>query len=127
MENRRILTKTLATLGTVLVWIPLLFTVVTSVIERIYPTSFGGFRTILMPAELFPIAFWCPLALWRPQRAHSKQKTYWLGFGAAVVFLIAVTSCYSQRTFRGTIEPTGWAWALASLRSSLFTYAIEIV
>ena len=73
MENRRILTKTLATLGTVLVWIPLLFTVVTSVIRTI-STHILRFD-YLMPAELFPIALvGALLLLWAAQRAHSKQN-----------------------------------------------------
>ncbi|HHV36056.1 MAG TPA: hypothetical protein GXX59_10900, partial [Syntrophomonadaceae bacterium] len=54
MQNRGVLTKVLAVAGTVLVWIPILFTIITAVIGTIYARRVRF--DFLMPAELFPIA-----------------------------------------------------------------------
>ena len=54
MERRNLLTKILAVAGAVLVWFPILFTLLTSVVGSI---SAGVFLCdYLMPAELFPVA-----------------------------------------------------------------------
>jgi hypothetical protein len=54
MEKKDVLTKILAIVGTVLVWIPILAPVVFSVIRFIAQRRFRF--DYLMPAELFPAA-----------------------------------------------------------------------
>ena len=71
MDRKGALTRLLAVVGTVLVWIPILFTILTSVVGTV---SSGMFRfDYLMPAELFPFAFvGALLLLWAAQRARAR-------------------------------------------------------
>ncbi|HHY62453.1 MAG TPA: hypothetical protein GYA11_05645, partial [Firmicutes bacterium] len=73
MDRKDVLTRILAILGTVLVWTPILFTVLTSIVGTISSRVFRF--DYLMPAELFPIAFvGALLLLWAARRAKSHQK-----------------------------------------------------
>ena len=78
MDNKGVLTKVLAMVGTILVWIPILFTILTSVIGTM---STNVFRfDYLMPAELFPVALVGNLLLlWAAQRARYQRKL--IGWG----------------------------------------------
>ena len=124
MENKGVLTKVLAIAGTVLAWIPILFTILTSIIGTI---SYRAFRLdYLMPAELFPAALIGGLLLiWASHRARSQRKLIGWGFGAAAVFLIsgqiiAVISGLAS----GSIEPTGWVWELVVASIVLYSLAL---
>ncbi|MEA4882940.1 MAG: hypothetical protein VB144_04600 [Clostridia bacterium] len=124
MDRKGILTRLLAVVGTVLVWIPILFAVLTSIVVTI---SRGAFRfDYLMPAELFPIAFvGALLLLWAARRARSHQKLIGWGFGGAVAFLgggqlYAVVSGLAS----GATEPTGWVWALVIASIALYSLAL---
>ncbi|HPE16719.1 MAG TPA: hypothetical protein PK597_07180 [Oscillospiraceae bacterium] len=54
MERRNLLTKIIAVAGAVLVWFPIAFTLLTSVVGTIADRAFR--LDYLMPAELFPVA-----------------------------------------------------------------------
>ena len=124
MEQKDVFTKVLAVAGTVLVWIPILFTIITAVIgtirDRVLRFDF------LMPAELFPVALvGALLLLWAAQRARSQRKLIRWGLVAMVVFLfggqaIAIVSGLAS----GAVEPTGWPWALAIASIALYTLAL---
>ncbi|MDD4261801.1 MAG: hypothetical protein ACOX7N_10990 [Lawsonibacter sp.] len=124
MEQKDVFTKVLAVAGTVLVWIPILFTIITAVIgtirDRVLRFDF------LMPAELFPVALvGALLLLWAAQRARSQRKLIRWGLVAMVVFLfggqaIAIVSGLAS----GAVEPTGWPWALAISSIALYTLAL---
>lgn len=124
MEKKDVFTKVLAVAGTVLVWIPILFTIITAVIgtirDRVLRFDF------LMPAELFPVALvGALLLLWAAQRARSQRKLIRWGLVAMVVFLfggqaIAIVSGLAS----GAVEPTGWPWALAISSIALYTLAL---
>ncbi len=124
MEDKGVLTKVLAWAGTVLVWIPILFTIATSVIGTI---SSGMLRfDWLMPAELFPVALvGALLLLWAAKRARSQRRLIGWGLVAMVVFLIGgqalavVTGLAS-----GAVEPTGWPWALVVASIGLYSLAL---
>lgn len=124
MENKGILTKVLAILGTVLIWIPILFMIITSVIGTIYSKIFRF--DYLIPAELFPaVLLGALLLLWASRRAHSQQKLIGWGLFAAVVFLfgaqgIAVISGLAS----GAIEPTGWIFALVIALIALYSLTV---
>ncbi|MFA7077802.1 MAG: hypothetical protein WC147_05225 [Syntrophomonas sp.] len=110
--------------GTVLTWIPILFTVIISVIGTI------SARTLrfdyLMPAELFPVVLaGTLLLLWAALRAHSHQKLIGWGLVATVVFLVggqvfAVISGLAS----GAVEPTGWSWSLVVASIALYSLAL---
>ena len=124
MENRGVLTKVLAWVGTVLVWFPILFTIATSAIGTISSRMLR--LDWLMPAEFFPVALvGALLLLWAAQRARSQQKLIGWGLGAAVVFLIggqalAVVSGLAS----GAVGPTGSAWALVVTSIALYSLAL---
>jgi len=124
MDRRGVLTRLLAIVGTVLVWIPILFTVLTSIAGTISSRVFRF--DYLMPAELFPVAFvGALLLLWAALRARSHQQLIGWGLGGAVVFLgggqlYAVASGLAS----GATEPTGWPWALVIASIALYSLAL---
>jgi hypothetical protein len=125
MNRKQTLTKALAVLGTVIVWLPLLA-----------PFAFGalafstkrGFRfDYLMPAELFPVVMLGGgLLFWAALRAHSRRGLIGGGLAAAAALLVGgqalavVTGLAS-----GAIEPAGWPWVL--VLASLGLYALSLV
>ena len=118
------LTRILAVAGTILVWAPIVFTVVTAVIGTISDHRLRF--DYLMPAELFPVALaGSLLLLWSALRVRSMQKLIGWGLGAAIFFLIsgqaiAVVSGLAS----GAIEPTGWVWILALTCIALYSLAL---
>jgi hypothetical protein len=124
MDNKASVTKLLAVAGTVLAWIPILFTILTSVVG----TARSGTPRFdyLMPAELFPIALvGALLLLLAARRAHSHLRPIRWSFGAAVAFIvggqaIAVVSGLAS----GAIEPSGWIWAVVIASIALFSLAL---
>jgi len=112
MLRNETLTKVLAGLGTVLVWIPIVATVLTSVVGSIQA---GVFRLdYLMPAELGLFAFaGGGVLLWAAIRAHSRQRAIGWGIGGMAVLLVGsqllavITGLAS-----GEHEPSGWRWAM---------------
>lgn len=89
MKNRNILTKILAILGTVLIWFPILATIVLALADSFRS---GVLRfDYLMAAELFPFALVGGILLfWGSYRAHSHLSL--IGWGLAVAFLSLVGS-----------------------------------
>lgn len=125
IDNKGALTKFLAVIGTMLVWIPILFTILTSIIGTIFSHTLRF--DYLMPAELFPIALiGSPLLLWAAKRARSHQKLIGWGLAAAVIFLVGgqalavVTGLAS-----GATPPTGWPWIL--MLSSITFYSLALI
>ena len=124
MKSKSVLTKVLAVAGTVLVWLPILFTVAISIIGTISRRMLRF--DYLMPAELFPVALvGALLLLWAALRARSQRKLIGWGLAAAVMFLVggqafAVISGLAS----GAVEPTGWAWALVLTSIALYSLAI---
>ncbi len=124
MDRKGVLTRVLAVVGTILAWIPILFTALTSIVGTISSRMFRF--DYLMPAELFPIAFvGALLLLWAARRARSHQKLIGWGFGSAIAFLgggqlYAVVSGLAS----GATEPTGWVWALVMSLIALYSLAL---
>lgn len=124
MENKGGLTKALAITGTVLVWLPILLTILTSIIGTIYSRTLRF--DFLMPAELFPVALaGALLLLWAARRVRSHGKLIGWGLGAAVLFLVGgqalavVTGLAS-----GAIEPAGWPLAVCLTSIALYSLAV---
>lgn len=112
MEKRAVLTKFLAVAGTILVWLPLLFPVLLSIIflvrARIWRFDF------LMPAELFPsFLLGSALLVWAAARAHSHIKLVAWGLGSAVLMLLGSQALAEVTGLAsGRMEPSGLWWAL---------------
>lgn len=125
MKDDRRPTRALAIVGTVLVWVPIAFTLLTAVVGSL--ASRRVHFDYLMPAELFPVALVGGLILlWGAWRARSRQKPVALGLGAMVLLLfggqaLAVVTGLAS----GATQPGGWAWAL--VLSSLALYSLALV
>ena len=126
MANRTGVTfsKALALSGTVLLWFPILFTLLTSAIGSIRSRAFH--LDYLMPAELFPVALIGALLLvWAIFRAKSRRKS--VVASAAVmavcfggVLLIPVATGLAS----GATPPEGWPWALTILSLAMYIAAM---
>jgi hypothetical protein len=127
MEKKGSLTKALAVVGTVLVWIPILAPVLFSAAFLIQT---GMFRfDYLMPAEIFPVALvGGGLLLWAALRARARRGLIGWSLGSAVALpvvgqaLATVTGLASGRT-----EPAGWPWALVLASLALYVLALVIL
>ena len=125
MENKNVLTKALAILGTFLVWFPILAPIVLSLALLITRGRF--LFDYLMPAELFLFAFvGSGLLLWATLRAHSHVKLIAWGFGVAILVLfsgqeLAVLTGLAS----GETELAGWVVVVASL--AIYSLGIIVV
>ena len=125
MAKKSLLTRILAVLATVLVWFPLVATIVISGVSSI---GYGVFRfDYLMPAELFPAALiGGGLLLWAALRAHSRRALVIYGFVGAVAMLVGGQAlAVATGLATGDTEPVGWPWALVV--ASLITYTIALL
>jgi hypothetical protein len=127
MGKKDILTKTLAIVGTALVWIPVLAPVF---FAAAFLIQAGVFRfDYLMPAELFPVALvGGGLLLWAALRARARRGLISGSLAGAVILPVAgqalavVTGLASGRT-----EPTGWPWALVLASLALYVVALVVL
>jgi hypothetical protein len=125
MDKKDILTRVLALVGTVLVWLPVLATVLISLAGSIRS---GMFRfDYLMPAELFPLAFaGGGLLLWAALRARSRQVLIGGGLSAIVILLVGSQAlAVATGLASGEIEPAGWAWVLVV--AMIIAYSLAII
>jgi hypothetical protein len=127
MGKKGILTKALAIVGTVLVWIPVLAPALFSAALLIQARMFR--LDYLMPAELFPVALvGGGLLLWAALRARARRGLIGGSLAGAVILPVAgqalasVTGLASGRT-----EPTGWPWALVLASLALYVLALVVL
>jgi len=124
MNKTGILTKALAVVGALLVWFPIVATVVVTVAgwmrDRVFRFDY------LMPAELAPAAFvGGGLLLWAALRARSRRGLIGWGLGLMLAMLVGgqvlavVTGLAS-----GAIEPAGWVSVLVIASLAAYTLAI---
>ena len=119
-----ILTKILATVGTLLAWFPIAATIVLSAIVTIARGVF--LLDYLMPAELFPAALaGGGLLLWAALRAHARRGFIGWGLALMVGLLIGGQAlAVATGLASGAIEPAGWPWALVI--ASLVVYTLTL-
>jgi hypothetical protein len=125
MEKKDVFTKILASLGTILVWFPILFPVLIS-LSRLF--SRGDFRfDYLMPAELFPVILFAGgLLLWAAVRARSQRRLIaWslgIAFGALVIGqMIAVLTGLAS----GAVQAEGLPWF--AVLGSIALYSLSVI
>lgn len=127
MKNQNLLTKTLAVVGTILAWFPILAPIVLAFAALFTRGRF--LLDFLMPAELFPFALaGSLLLLWASVRAHSHLKLIAWGLGIAIILLvgsqaIAVVTGLAS----GAIEPSGFWFALVLTVFAGFVAALIVV
>jgi len=127
MENKSVFTKILATMGTVLVWFPILAPVLISVARIAQGRMIR--LDYLMPAELFPVALagGC-LLLWAALWARLRRGLFGWCLGIAVGSLVGgqvlatVTGLASGET-----EPAGWPWALVLASLAIYSLALVVM
>ena len=125
MENKGVFTKILATVGTVLVWFPILAPILLTTIRFIQSQRFRF--DYLMPAELGLFAFGGAIILLVAAiRARSHVKLIGWGLGIAFVMVVggqalAVVTGLAD----GSTEIGGWQWML--VLGSLVVYALAVV
>lgn len=125
MDKKDLLTKILAVVGTVLVWLPILAPLFFS---AFFLLAVRRFRfDYLMPAELFPLVLvGGALLLWAALRSRSQRALIGAGFGLSAGLLVggqflAVVSGLAS----GDTEPEGAWWML--LLASLIVYTLAVV
>lgn len=120
MKNKLVICKILTFIGLILVWVPIIFPIIFSIIRLIQS---GRFRfDFLMPAEMFPIVFLgAVLLLWVSKITKYYTKQIGLGLILAIVFLVGgqglavITGLAS-----GAIEPKGWTFVLVIITIALY-------
>lgn len=124
MTRTSLLTRIPALLGTVLVWFPLVFTIVISAISFISERVF--LLDYLMPAELFPVAFiGGALLMWAALRARSRRTLIVCGFVGAIALLVGSQAlAVATGMASGETEPVGWPWLLVN--ASLAGYVLAL-
>ena len=112
MQKQDVLSKTLASVGTVLVWIPLLAPALFAVIKWIQGGIF--LFDFLMPAELFPaVLLGGLLLLWAALRTRWHRRLIGWSLGLAACLLIGSQGlAVATGLASGATEPVGWPWVL---------------
>jgi hypothetical protein len=125
MVKKDLISKILAPIGTILVWFPILATLVTGVFGSL---SSGQFRMdYLMPAELFPFAFLGgALLLVASMLTRKRQILVGVGYGGAILMLIGgQAAAMVSGLASGQTTPGGWAWVLVI--SLLVFYILALI
>lgn len=122
-EKKDILSRFLALLGVILVWLPLLAPILFGLVSLV---SHGVFRLdYLMPAELFPLTIaGGGMLVWAAVRARSHAR--WIGWslGLAAGLLVAVQAVSEVSGLAsGKTEPGGFWWAVVMAGFALFVLA----
>jgi hypothetical protein len=117
MKKKDGLSKTLTIAGTVLVWIPILATIILGLVSLVMD---GIYRLdYLMPAELGILVFvGGALLLWAVIRAKSRQGIIAWGLGVAAAS-IAILMVF------GDVVPGSLEWAIAI--TLLIAYSLAII
>ena len=120
-----VLTKILAIVGTLLVWFPILATLLAavagSIADRVLRFDY------LMPAELFPAALvGAGLLIWAALRARSRRGLIIGGLGAAVAALVGGQAlAVATWLASGDTQPVGLPWAL--VLAAIGAYSLALV
>ncbi len=127
MPKINALTKTIAIIGTILVWIPILAPFLFSISPFIQRGVFHF--DYLLPAEAFPVALAGGLlVIWASIRVKRYQKLIGWAFVAFVVLPFAGQAVASLTGLAsGATEPGGWQWAFVLGAIILYDLAVIAV
>ncbi len=125
MPKFGLLTKILAVVGTILVWLPVVALVVITGAMLIRRGEFHF--DYLIPAELFPVFIAGGLLLlWAAIRAKCYRRWIGAGLGTAVVFLVSGQAiAVATGLASGATKPNGWQWAL--VLGSIIIYDLAVI
>jgi hypothetical protein len=126
-EKKGVLSRILAVVGTVLVWLPIAAPILFGLLHSL--RSGRLLIDYLMPAELLPVVLLgSGLLLWAALRVRSYHKLigWTLGIGIAALVgsqAIAVVTGLAS----GAIEPTGWQFILVISILGLYDLCVIIL
>jgi hypothetical protein len=126
MQKSDSLTRGLALVGTILMWIPLIAPLLLSIAALVGVRQF--LLDFLMPAELFPLSvFGFGLLFWAAFRAHSRQKLIGWGFVIAVALLILSQAIAVWTGLAsGAAEPTTMLMTFVLLPYGLYVLSLIV-
>jgi hypothetical protein len=112
MNNKNVMTRTLALAGTVLVWFPIVAPILLGVVRFIQVRRFQV--DYLMPAELaMLVLFGGAMLLWAALRLHAWRWLIGASLGSAVLLLVGSQALAVLTGLAdGRIGMGGWQWAL---------------
>lgn len=124
MDKKRRLTKILAIIGSILVWLPVALMIVSFFARLIMDGVFLG--DYFLPAELFPVTVvGAALLLWAAIRSKSYIKAIAITFGVAVAALLGTQGLATLTGLAsGEHEPTGWRVVLVMGIYIIFVAAV---
>jgi hypothetical protein len=127
MKNQNLLTKTLAVVGTILAWFPILAPIVLA-----FAALFTRGRFLvdfLIPAEIFPVALaGSLLLLWAGVRAHARWKLIAWSLGIAIALLVGSQAiAVATGLASGAIEASGFWFILVMTVFAGFLVALIAV
>lgn len=124
MDKKWKLTRILAIIGTILVWLPITLMVVSFFARLIMDGVFLG--DYLLPAELFAVtAVGFVLLLWAAIRSRAYIKAIAITFGVAVATLLGTQGlAVVTGLAHGEQEPTGWRVVLVMGVYTIFVAAV---
>jgi hypothetical protein len=123
----RVITRILAIIGFVLVWSPILATIVTSLIGSLESGIFHF--DFLMPAEFFPVALTGGgLLLLAALMAYLHRAIIAWGLGIAVVSLVGSQALAVLTGLNsGAARPEGWYWVLVIALIAVYSLALLVI
>lgn len=116
MEKKTILTKRLAIIGCIFLWLPLVAPIIFSL--RYFRGSGEFMLDFLMPFEIFPLVLLgSGLLIWAAIRSKQRVKHICWGFAAAVFLLVlGLVLAQVSGLASGRIEPDGtWNMLVSGL------------
>lgn len=124
MNKKKLAAGILAIIGTILVWFPILFTLVTGIIGSIQMKALRV--DYLMPAEFFPfVGAGSILLIIAALLARSWRKYIIWCFVAMILVLVGGQAiAYFSGLATGEIEPQGFWWILVLSTIGLYTLGI---
>lgn len=125
MNKKNVVTKVLASVGTALVWFPILVPILFSALRLVRARMFRF--DYLLPAELFPVILvGGGLLLWAAVRANSRRWLIGGSLGVAIALLVLGQAlAILTGLASGETEPEGWRLAL--VLASIVGYSLAVV
>lgn len=127
MNQRSPLTRVLALLGTIAVWLPILFMLLTGVIGSIRARAFR--MDYLIPAELFPIVLaGGGLLLWAAFRARRRRRLIgWSCVSAVAALILSQGLAVVTGLASGETPAEGWPYILVLSLLAIYDLAVVAI
>lgn len=127
MEKKKVFSLILAIAGTVLVWLPVLFMVITGIAGSISAHKIQV--DYMLPAELgFLVIAGAATLLWAAIRERSYIKPIAISIGLALLMILGCTSVASLSGLAsGRVSEAQAPWAMNLSMGLLFSYDLMVI